>query len=70
MSVVPTLDEMLGHRGHWATEPSQTTAALGRLDRAESALISNAFAPSVCLEQERIGFSAVEKAVADSEQPA
>jgi len=62
---------LLGHRDHWATEPSQTTAALDRLDRAESALyadlISNAYAPSVRLEQERISFSAVDKAVADSE---
>lgn len=59
---------LLGHRDHWATEPSPTAAALDRLDRAESALyadlISNAYAPSVRLEQERISFSAVEKAVA------
>jgi hypothetical protein len=59
---------LLGHREHWATEPSPTAAALDRLDRAESALytdlISNAYAPSVRLEQERISFSAVEKAIA------
>jgi hypothetical protein len=62
---------LLGHRDHWATEPSPTTAALDRLDRPESVLyadlISNAYAPSVRLEQERISFSAVERAVADSE---
>ena len=60
---------LLGHRDQWATEPSPTAAALDRLDRAESALyadlISNAYAPSVRLEQERVSFSAVEKAVAD-----
>lgn len=59
---------LLGHREHWTTEPSPTAAALSRLDRAESALyadlISNAYAPSVRLEQERIRFSAAEKAVA------
>jgi len=51
------------------TEPSPTGAALGRLDPAVSAfyadLISNAYAPSVRLERERIGFAAAEKAIAD-----
>ena len=65
---------LLGHREHWTTEPSPTAAALSRLDRAESALyadlISNAYAPSVRLEQERIRFSAVEKAVASLMEPA
>ena len=65
---------LLGHREHWITEPSPTAAALSRLDRAESALyadlISNAYAPSVRLEQERIRFSAVEKAVASLMEPA
>jgi hypothetical protein len=60
---------LLGHRDHWVTEPSPTAAALDRLDRSESALytdlILNAYALSVRLEQERISFSAVEKAVAD-----
>jgi hypothetical protein len=60
---------LLDHRDHWVTEPSPTAAALDRLDQAESALyadlISDAYAPSVRLEQERISFSAVEKAVAD-----
>ena len=60
---------LLGHRDHWATEPSPTAAALDRLDRAESALytdlISNTYALSVRLEQERIRFAAVEKAVSD-----
>jgi hypothetical protein len=60
---------LLDHRDHWVTEPSPTAAALDRLDQVESALyadlISDAYAPSVRLEQERISFSAVEKAVAD-----
>lgn len=58
---------LLGHQEHWVTEPSQTTAVLDRLDEPESALykdlISNSYAPSVRLEQERIRFSAVESAV-------
>lgn len=59
---------LLGRREHWATKPSPAAAALDRLDRAESALyadlILNAHAPSVRLEQDRISFSAIEKAVA------
>ena len=62
----PTL---LQHREHWGTEPSPATAPLERLDRAESALysdlVANAYAPAVRLEQERISFSAVERAVAE-----
>jgi hypothetical protein len=42
---------------------------LDRLDPAEAALyadlISGSYAPSVRLEQERISFSAIEKALAD-----
>ena len=59
---------LLAHRDHWTTEPSPTTAVLDRLDPSESALyaelISDAHASSVRLEQERISFSAVEKAIA------
>ena len=58
---------LLGHQEHWVTEPSPTAGALVRRDRAESALyadlISNAYGPSVRLEQERVSFSAVEKAI-------
>ena len=58
---------LLGHQEHWVTEPSPAAGALDRLDRAESALyadlISNAYGPSVRLEQERVSFSAVEKAI-------
>jgi hypothetical protein len=60
---------LLDHRDHWTTESSPTAAALDCLDGAESALyadlVSDAYAPSVRLEQERISFAAVEKAVAD-----
>ncbi len=58
---------LLDHRDHWTTEPSPAAAALDRLDAAESALytdlISDGYAPSVRLEQERISFAAIEKAV-------
>jgi hypothetical protein len=68
-SVLMDRATLLGHREHWVTEPAPATAALDRLDRSESALyadlISNAYAPSVRLEQERIRFSAVEEVVAD-----
>jgi hypothetical protein len=63
---------LLGHRNHWATEPSPTVVALDLLAPAESALYadltSNTYGRSVRLEQERVSFSAVEKAVADVDQ--
>jgi hypothetical protein len=59
---------LLAHKDHWVTEPAPTAAVLDRLDPAESALyadlISDAYAPAVRLEQERISFSAAEEAVA------
>lgn len=58
---------LLDHRDHWITEPSPTAAALDRLDGAESSLyadlITNAYAPSLRLEQERISFSAIRAAM-------
>jgi hypothetical protein len=60
---------LLGHRDHWVTEPSPITANLDLLDEAESALYADlnldSYAPSIRLEQERISFSAIEKALAD-----
>jgi hypothetical protein len=60
---------LLAHRDHWTTEPSPAAVVLDRLDEAESVLytdlVSDAYGPSVRLEQERISFTAVEKAVAD-----
>jgi hypothetical protein len=59
---------LLSHQDHWTTEPSPTAAALDLLAPAESALyddlISDTYGQSVRLEQERVSFSAVEKAVA------
>jgi hypothetical protein len=60
---------LLGHRDHWTTEPAPTTVALDLLAPAESALYadlaSDTYGRSVRLEQERVSFSAIEKAVAD-----
>lgn len=60
---------LLDHRDYWVAEPSPAAANLDRLDQAESALyadlIADRYAPSVRLEQERISFSAIEKALAD-----
>ncbi len=61
---------LLAHRDHWTTEPSPTAGLLDRLDEAESALYANlvsaAYGSCVRLEQERISFTTVEKAVAGS----
>lgn len=71
-SMLMDRDTLLGHRDHWTTEPSPTAMALDLLAPAESALYadltSNTYGWSVRLEQERVSFSAVEKAVADVDQ--
>ncbi len=58
---------LLAHREHWITEPSPTAAILDHLDPAESGLyadlVSNTYAPSIRLEQERISFAAVKRAI-------
>jgi hypothetical protein len=60
---------LLDHRAHWTTEPSPAAAALDRLEAGESILysdlVSDAYGPSIRLEQERISFAAIEKALAD-----
>lgn len=59
---------LLAHRGQWGTEPVPVTSPLDHLDQAESELhadlISNAYGPSVRLEQEKIRFSAIQRAIA------
>lgn len=68
-SILMDRPTLLDHRDHWTTEPAPTAAALDRLNGAESALyadlISDAYAPSVRLEQERISFAAIEKSLPD-----
>ncbi len=62
---------LLAHREQWGAEPVPATSPLDNLDQAESALyadlISNAYGSSVRLEQEKIRFSAIQTAVADSQ---
>jgi hypothetical protein len=61
----PTL---LSHRDQWVREPSPTTAALSLLRPAEQALYRDLaaaeFGSAVRLEQERISFAAIQRAVA------
>jgi hypothetical protein len=68
-SMLMDRDTLLRHRDHWATEPSPTAVALDRLTTAEAALYadltSNTYGWSVRLEQERVTFSAIKKAVAE-----
>jgi hypothetical protein len=58
---------LLEHRSQWVTEPAQLDAALDGLDADEAALyrelLSGAHGPSVRLEQERISFAAIERAL-------
>jgi len=57
---------LLAHRDQWVREPAPTTAALDLLDASEldlyRDLAAGAFGPAVRLEQERISFSAIERA--------
>ena len=59
---------LLAHRGQWVTEPRPTAGRLDLLDDAEADLyqdlVDGAFGPSVRLEQERISFAAIERALA------
>ncbi len=69
-SMLMNRSTLLNHRQHWGTEPAQAPGPLDLLDPAESVLyadlISGTYGSSVRLEQERISFSAVERAVGGS----
>jgi hypothetical protein len=58
---------LLAHRSQWVTESSPTTAALDLLSPAEQdiyrTLVAGAFGPAVRLEQERVSFAAMERAL-------
>jgi hypothetical protein len=58
---------LLAHKSQWVTEPSPATATLEQLTAEELAcyqdLASGVFGPAVRLEQERVRFSALERAL-------
>lgn len=58
---------LLAHRGQWVTEPRPTAASLDLLDAEEAELyrdlLDGTLGPSVRLEQERIAFAAIERAL-------
>jgi hypothetical protein len=58
---------LLAHRDQWVTEPRPTAAVLDLLDTEESELYrdlaNGSFGPPVRLEQERIRFAAIERAL-------
>jgi hypothetical protein len=70
-SILMDRPTLLAHRGQWVREPVPTTAALDLLDPAEQALyrdlVGGEFGPAVRLEQERISFNAIERALAAPE---
>ena len=59
---------LLAHRDQWVTEPRPAVARLDLLDAEEAELhrdlVDGTLGPSVRLEQERIRFAAIERAVA------
>jgi hypothetical protein len=60
---------LLAHRDQWVREPIPTSAALGQLNPEEQslyrALVTAEFGPAVRLEQERISFAAIQRALAE-----
>jgi hypothetical protein len=64
---------LLAHRTQWVTEPRPTTADLDLLTADEAdlyqILVDGGLGPSVRLEQERIGFAAIERALARDPAP-
>ena len=58
---------LLAHQTQWVTEPSPTAADLGLLTPAEQelyrALVTGQFGPAIRLEQERVSFSSLERAL-------
>ena len=59
---------LLAYRSQWVTEPRPTTASLDLLNGEEADLyrdlLNGSLGPSLRLEQERIGFAAIERALA------
>lgn len=66
-SMLMDRETLLAHENRWDTEPSPRNAALGHLRPAEAALyrdlIEHTFGTAVRLEQERVRFSFIERAL-------
>jgi hypothetical protein len=58
---------LLAHRGQWVAEPSPTNRPLSKLTKAEGDLygdlIEGEFGPAIRLEQERVRFSMLQRAL-------
>jgi hypothetical protein len=71
-SLLMDVDTLLGHEPQWGLEPSPARHDLHRLTKAELQLYNdlrdNRIRTNLRLEQERIGYSAVARAVADLTQ--
>ncbi len=66
-SVLMDQPTLLAHEGQWVREPKPTRVALHRLTEAEGGLyrdlVEDTFGPAVRLEQERISYGAVRRAL-------
>ena len=69
-SILMDRDTLLAHQSQWVTESTSTRAALSLLTAPEQelyqALIAGVFGPAIRLEQERISFAALERALVSS----
>jgi hypothetical protein len=66
-SILMDRDTLLGHRGHWGREPTPVKTTLAHLRPGEADLyndlVADTFGPSVRLEQERVRFGDVKRAL-------
>lgn len=69
-SLMMDRDTLMSHRAHWGREPSPARAALPRLIPEEAALFAdlcqNRFGENIRLEQERIGYGHIRRALAST----
>ena len=66
-SILMDRETLLAHQSQWVTEKTPTRATLGRLTLTEQDLyqdlVNGTFGPAVRLEQERVGFGSLERAL-------
>jgi hypothetical protein len=66
-SILMDRDTLLAHQSQWVTEATPTRAVLGLLTPAEQELyadlVGGVFGPAIRLEQERVSFAALERAL-------